>query len=102
MKKEIIIAFIFIGSVLLLYYIAKKIQSTKPTPDPWDDKNIEIDDSDLGICVNCGKPIDNKFQHYCPKCDNVIGEFTRYIPFVNIKFNYSIFATIIKKIIFFK
>ena len=95
--KEIIIASILIALVLLVYYIIKKIQSMKVSPDPWDGENIKIDDNDLGVCINCGTPIKNKFQHYCPKCDNVTGQFTRYIPFVNISFNCSIFNAIIKK-----
>ncbi len=66
-------------------------------PDPWDGEEIDIDENDPGICVNCATPIKDKRQHYCPKCGNVTGQFTRYIPFVNIQFNYSIFGTILKK-----
>jgi predicted amidophosphoribosyltransferase len=59
---------------------------------------IKIEKNDLGICVNCATPIVDKKQHYCPKCGNVIGEYTRYLPYENIRFNYSIFGTIVNKL----
>lgn len=74
-----------------------KIKKMDVPPDPWEGERMDMDDDDLGVCVNCAAPIRDAKQHYCPKCGNVTGEYTRYIPFVNIKFNYSIFGTIVRR-----
>lgn len=42
------------------------------------------------LCLRCLAPI-RPLQHYCEKCGEAVGRFTPYIPFVNIRFNFSIF-----------
>jgi hypothetical protein len=99
--SEVLIALgvfsILIGTTLLIRWLMNLPVSS----DPWDD---EIDKQDLqnsssSVCLNCIKPVENSNQHYCPNCGNVTGLFTRYIPFVNIQFNYSIFGSLWKKLI---
>ena len=70
-------------------------------PDPWEDEIDlnKIPKEDLQpLCLNCLRPVDNPSQHYCPNCNNITGEFSRYIPFVNIPFNYSAFGRAWKKL----
>ncbi len=49
------------------------------------------------LCLKCLQPVD-PLMHYCPNCGEAVGQLTPYIPFVNIRFNYSIFSTMWKKI----
>jgi hypothetical protein len=42
------------------------------------------------LCPRCLRPID-PLQHYCD-CGQPVGQFTPYIPFVNIRFNYGVFG----------
>ena len=93
---SLIIFVILIGVILAIRWVI----NFSASPDPWDN---EIDKQDLKnsntpICLNCTKPIEKRTQHYCPYCGNITGEYTRYIPFVNIQFNYSIFETLWNKL----
>ena len=97
MSEEITLSIILVLSLVILYFVVKKIKAIAVPPDPWEKEDLKTDENDLGVCVNCLTPIKEGKQHYCPKCGNVTGEYTRYIPYVNIKFNYSIFETIAKK-----
>jgi hypothetical protein len=95
----ILVALLILGSFLFCVFIVWLFRLPVP-PDPWES---EIKEDDLNnevspVCLKCLKPINDPRQHYCPSCGNVTGEFTRYIPFVNIRFNYSIFGTLWKKI----
>ncbi len=85
-----------IALALGIFFLVRLIRRTPVQPDPWDS---EVDFEDLEqpvsqLCTNCLAPVDNPRQHYCPACGNVTGEFTRYIPFLNIPFNYSLLATL--------
>ena len=89
-----------IGLSLGIFYLVRWIQKMPVSPDPWES---EITPEELGgnespVCVNCLAPVLNPTQHYCPVCGNVTGDFTRYIPFLNIRFNYSLFATLWAKL----
>ncbi len=89
---EILITLIVIGALTVIMLLVRWLIRLPVIPDPWDkeiDKQ-ELDDSSTPICLNCTKPVENPNQHYCPHCGNVTGEYTRYIPFVDIQFNYSI------------
>ncbi len=81
---------------MITFIILKKwIESIPITPDPWDeiiDEN-QLEEA-LPICIKCFKEVENKNQHYCSKCGHITGEYTRYIPFVNLAFNYSIFGNL--------
>jgi len=97
---EILIPFIVIGVLTGIILLVRWHIRLTVLPDPWDkeiDKQ-ELEDSSIPICLNCTKPVENPNLHYCPHCGNVTGEYTRYIPFVNIQFNYSIFGSLWKKL----
>ncbi|QSH41681.1 hypothetical protein P0136_06780 [Lentisphaerota bacterium ZTH] len=85
---------IFIFYVLIVYWI-KKIPKQQ---DPWEKAGVKLDDNARPVCPRCLTPVDSPFRHYCSKCGEAVGKYTRYIPFVNIQFNYSIFGTIWKNI----
>jgi hypothetical protein len=97
---ELTICLVLIIFVSLVIYLFKWIKNRPVTPDPWDkyiDKD-ELESSEDAVCLNCTTPVKNFQQHYCPKCGNITGEYTRYIPFVNIQFNYTIFGTLWHKL----
>ncbi|MDY7109352.1 MAG: hypothetical protein SYC29_12020 [Planctomycetota bacterium] len=52
------------------------------TPDPESDGTP--------LCPGCLTPVD-PLQHYCHRCGTAVGQFTPYIPFVNIPFTISLF-----------
>ena len=97
---------LYIVGLTAVYALVRWIRSRPLPPDPWDnvsvnhehDDVIDIKAKEIPVCTNCLQPIFDKRQHYCPKCGNVTGDFTRYIPFVNIQFGYSIFSTMWKNI----
>ena len=94
---------ILIGAVcvvLAILIVARAVRRLPRRPDPWDAEVTpeELATTGTPVCVNCLRPVDNPNQHYCPLCGNVTGEYTRYIPFVNIPFNYSIFGTLWRKL----
>ena len=60
------------------------------------DSDIELNSESEGegeqpLCPHCLAPSD-PLQHYCEECGEAVGRFTPYIPFVNIRFNYSVFG----------
>ena len=52
--------------------------------------NADGDEEATPLCPRCLAPVD-PLKHYC-KCGEAAGQFTPYIPFVNIRFNYGIFG----------
>lgn len=83
-----------------IYYVVRWIRRMSVPPDPWESEvtPAELREAASPVCVTCLAPVADPTQHYCPVCGNVTGEFTRYIPFLNIPFNYSLFATLWAKI----
>jgi len=69
-------------------------------PDPWEMEISpeELDKITTQVCERCLTPVARPRQHYCSKCGNATSDLARYIPFVNIAFNYSIFATLWQRI----
>ena len=49
------------------------------------------------LCPKCLSPIEPA-NYYCPHCGEATGQLTPYIPFVNIRFNYSIFSRLWRKV----
>ena len=49
------------------------------------------------LCPGCLEPV-NPIDYYCPKCGAATGQLTPYIPFVNIRFNYSIYGRLWQKV----
>ncbi len=65
-------------------------------PDIMTDSDVHPNSESNGqgqqpLCPGCLAPYD-PLQHYCEECGEAVGLFTPYIPFVNIRFNYSIFG----------
>ena len=48
------------------------------------------------LCLQCLTPF-TPFQHYCSKCGATVGNYTRYLPFVNIPFQVEFSAKVWKK-----
>jgi len=61
------------------------------------DSPIEPSQQEQPVCLKCLHPV-LPGAHYCEKCGEAVGQLTPYIPFVNIRFNYSIFGTMWKRI----
>lgn len=47
-------------------------------------------------CTGCGRPY-VKGMNYCDHCGTAVGRYTPYIPYVNIRHNYSPFVTLVKR-----
>jgi len=43
------------------------------------------------VCIKCFKPVD-PLAHYCPNCGGSTGQFTHYLPFVNIRWQASVWG----------
>ena len=97
---EILIYSVIFGTLIGVILVIRWLINLPVSADPWDEEidNKKLEDSDSPICLNCTKPVESSNQHYCPHCGNITGEYTRYVPFVNIRFNYSIFESLWKKL----
>lgn len=84
-----------IGGALLVFLVVRWIARMPVDPDPWDGQAEEESDApETPVCTKCLAPVVDPSQHYCPECGNATGKYTPYVPFVNIRFNYSLFATL--------
>jgi len=91
---------------LAIFYAARWIARMPVDPDPWEGQldgdeeagEVEEETSEGPACTKCLAPVADDSQHYCPECGSAIGEFTPYVPFVNIRFNCSLFATLWHKL----
>ena len=43
------------------------------------------------VCIGCFKPLD-PLAHYCPNCGAATGQFTHYLPFINIRWQASVWG----------
>lgn len=43
------------------------------------------------VCIQCFRPV-NPLDHYCPNCGGATGQFTHYLPFVNIRWQASVWG----------
>lgn len=53
--------------------------------------NHQHDEEGQPVCLRCFTPF-HPLQDYCENCGEAVGQLTPYKPFVNIRFNYSIFG----------
>ena len=86
--------------IIVAFYIVRWFIRLPVPPDPWE---MEIPPEALDkittqVCERCFTPVAHSRQHYCAKCGTATSDLARYIPFVNIAFNYSIFATLWQRI----
>jgi ribosomal protein L40E len=86
---------IFSAFMLFAVYIFYVLRSIKAKPDPWEDEisKEEVDKLDREICLKCGAEV-KPGQYYCSKCNHATGKYVPYLPFVNIRFNYSMHSTL--------
>jgi hypothetical protein len=59
------------------------------TPEP--DDVSESDGAATPVCIRCFQPVD-PLAHYCPNCGAVTGTFTHYLPFINIRWQASVWG----------
>lgn len=43
------------------------------------------------VCIKCFRPVD-PLAHYCPHCGAATGQFTHYLPFVNIRWQAGVWG----------
>ena len=43
------------------------------------------------VCIKCMKPVD-PLLYYCPHCGEASGQLTQYIPFVNIRWQATVWG----------
>ena len=71
---------------------------TEPTENPEQQTDNTKDIiKEIALCPECLEPID-PLVYYCEKCGNASAQVTPYIPYVNIKYNYSIFGRLWRKV----
>jgi len=57
-----------------------------------EEKEIAEEEGDgTPVCIKCFKPVD-PLAHYCPNCGSATGQFTHYLPFVNIRWQASVWG----------
>lgn len=78
---------IFIVAIIV-FVLIRIIARIPVSPDPWEGeiKREDLENNSIPVCSKCTKVVKGPLQDYCPYCGNVTGEYTRYVPFVNIPF----------------
>jgi hypothetical protein len=52
---------------------------------------VEEEGEGTPVCIKCFKPVD-PLAHYCSNCGSATGQFTHYLPFVNIRWQASVWG----------
>jgi hypothetical protein len=61
-------------------------------PQPAEDRDItEEDGVGTPVCIRCFRPV-HPLHHYCPHCGEAVGQFTQYIPFLNLRWQVSVWS----------
>ncbi len=47
--------------------------------------------TEVPVCIGCFRPVD-PLAHYCPNCGAATGQLTHYLPFVNIRWQASVWG----------
>jgi len=58
---------------------------------PEEQDNIEDVGEGTPVCIKCFQPV-NPLDNYCPNCGGATGNFTHYLPFVNIRWQASVWG----------
>ena len=87
------------AGLILVVLIVKLIKNSSPGTDPWENEisRDEVDKLQHEICLKCGTEV-KEGQYYCSRCNNATGKYVPYLPFVNIRFNYSMHQTLWAKL----
>lgn len=57
-----------------------------------EEQDIPEDEGDgTPVCLKCFQPV-NPLYNYCPDCGGATGNFTHYLPFVNIRWQASVWG----------
>ena len=57
-----------------------------------DEEDIPEEDGDgIPVCMKCFQPVD-PLAHYCSNCGGATGNFTHYLPFINIRWQASVWG----------
>lgn len=67
------------------------------TDEQIENSDVDIEEDSLPLCIHCLTPFKPPLQHYCSNCGSVVGDYTRYIPFVNIPFEVEFSVNVYKK-----
>ena len=59
--------------------------------------DLLVPDHSAPVCIKCLSEYE-ALESYCKNCGHVVGRFTEYQPFVNIRFSYSFHATLWERI----
>ena len=57
--------------------------------------NVQTEEYSQPLCPQCLTPFE-PLQHYCANCGGTVGDYTRYMPFVNIPFQVEFFGKVWK------
>jgi hypothetical protein len=49
------------------------------------------------LCIRCCRPVD-KLQYYCPHCGEATGQLTQYLPFVNIRWQATVWGRVWRQV----
>jgi hypothetical protein len=59
---------------------------------PTEDRDITEEEGDgTPVCIRCFRPV-HPLHHSCPHCGEAVGQFTQYIPFVNLRWQVSVWG----------
>ncbi len=67
------------------------------TTDPKPIEMAEDESEGTPVCLRCFQQID-PLQYYCSNCGEASGQFTQYIPFVNIRWQASVWGQMWRQI----
>lgn len=65
--------------------------SIEMEPESKEKRDITEEAGGTPVCIRCFRPVD-PLHHYCPHCGEATGQFTQYIPFVNIRWQASVWG----------
>jgi len=65
-------------------------------PENTNEKDI-IEEEPTPVCIRCMKPVD-PLSYYCPHCGEASGQLTQYLPFVNIRWQASVWGRVWRQV----
>jgi hypothetical protein len=66
-------------------------------PQNAEDKYTIEEGDGTPVCIRCFRPID-PLLHYCPHCGEAVGQLTQYIPFLNLRWQVSVWVRMWKQL----
>jgi hypothetical protein len=56
-----------------------------------DDRGVSEKGDGTPVCIKCFRPV-NPLENYCPNCGGATGNFTHYLPVINIRWAASVWG----------